>query len=175
MYAAPDSASARASVDAVFGAGRAPQSASFAAQADSDVTLMLVKPHAVHDGAVGDVVQRCVDGGFAIEALESFVLDKTQAAEFLEVYKGVSPVYTDAVNELSNGPCVAIALRRSGGGAVDAARALAGPHEYAYADQLRRQTLRAKFGRNDVQNAVHTTDLADDAALELEFFFALMQ
>ena len=175
IYAAPDSASARASVDAVFGAGRAPQSASFAAHAESDATLMLVKPHAVHEGAVGDVVQRCVDGGFAIEALESFVLDKTQAAEFLEVYKGVSPVYTDAVNELSNGPCVAIALSRSGGGAVDAARALAGPHEYAYADQLRRQTLRAKFGRNDVQNAVHTTDLADDAALELEFFFALMQ
>ena len=101
------------------------------------------------------------------------------------------------VNELSNGPCVALALRKAGGGAVAAARALVGPHEFAYvrittfcilhtfikplpshnryAKQLRPTSLRALYGRDDVCNAVHSTDLADDAALEVDFFFSLMQ
>jgi nucleoside-diphosphate kinase len=48
-------------------------------------------------------------------------------------------------------------------------------HHNRYAKQLRPTSLRALYGRDDVCNAVHSTDLADDAALEVDFFFSLMQ
>jgi nucleoside-diphosphate kinase len=175
LYVPPDAAASEAGKDGCFGSGRGTQEYAFDTRPDSDATLMLVKPHAIREGHLGSVVKRCVEDGFNIEALESFELNKTQSAEFLEVYKGVSPVFIDAVNELCSGPCVAMALRRDGCGAVAAARALAGPHEYKYAAELRANTLRALFGRNDVENAVHTTDLAEDAGLELEYFFSILQ
>ena len=43
------------------------------------------------------------------------------------------------------------------------------------AAHLRPDTLRAKYGRNKVQNAVHCTDLPEDIPLELEYFFKLLQ
>jgi nucleoside diphosphate kinase len=134
FYAPADAAASTAEANAVFGTGRVPQTGyvSSASDASSDVTCIVVKPHAIHEGRLGLVVQRCAEAGLTVDALEAFVLDKTQAAEFLDVYKGVSPVYVDMVNELSNGPCVALALRKAGGGAVAAARALVGPHEFAY-------------------------------------------
>lgn len=42
------------------------------------------------------------------------------------------------------------------------------------ARHLRPRTLRAKFGINKVQNAVHCTDLPEDASLEVKIsLFAL--
>ena len=38
------------------------------------------------------------------------------------------------------------------------------------ARHLRPRTLRAKFGKSKIQNAVHCTDLPEDAALEVLFY-----
>jgi hypothetical protein len=46
-------------------------------------------------------------------------------------------------------------------------RELCGPPDPEVARHIRQNTLRAKYGRNRVQNAVHCTDLPDDAALEV--------
>ena len=37
-----------------------------------------------------------------------------------------------------------------------------GPHEVEIAKHIRPQTLRAKFGKDKVKNAVHCTDLPED-------------
>ena len=48
------------------------------------------------------------DNGFAISALEMFNLDRANAEEFLEIYKGVVTEYSQMVTELCSGPCLAI-------------------------------------------------------------------
>lgn len=42
------------------------------------------------------------------------------------------------------------------------------------ARHLRPATLRAKYGLNKVQSAMHCTDLPEDCALETEYFFAIL-
>jgi nucleoside-diphosphate kinase len=39
---------------------------------------------------------------------------------------------------------------------------------------LRKNTVRATFGLDRVQNAVHCTDLEEDGLLESEFFFKVL-
>lgn len=42
------------------------------------------------------------------------------------------------------------------------------------ARQLYPKTIRAKFGVNKVQNAIHCTDLEEDCKLEVEYFFKIL-
>ena len=42
------------------------------------------------------------------------------------------------------------------------------------ARHLRPKTLRAMFGKNKIQNAVHCTDLPEDGVLEVEYFFRIL-
>ncbi len=45
-----------------------------------------------------------------IVGLEIFKLDRGAAQEFLEVYKGVLNEYPSLVKELSQGPCLVLAI-----------------------------------------------------------------
>lgn len=42
------------------------------------------------------------------------------------------------------------------------------------ARKVRPQTLRARHGVSKVQNAVHSTDLPEDAVSEIEYFFRIL-
>jgi len=77
------------------------------------------------------------------------------------------------VTELCSGSCIAMELR-----AVDAVRSFrdtCGPFDVEMAKAIRSNTLRAKFGVDKVRNAVHCTDLPEDAASECQYFFDLLQ
>jgi nucleoside-diphosphate kinase len=139
----------------------------------SNCTLALVKPHAVKEGLTGQIVDALASEGFEVSALQQFSLSRVNAGEFLEVYKAVMADFSRLEEELSNGPCVAIEVR--GEQAVQAVREVAGPHDPELARVLRPKTLRAKFGRDKVQNALHCTDLPEDGQLEVEYFFRIMQ
>jgi nucleoside-diphosphate kinase len=41
------------------------------------------------------------------------------------------------------------------------------------AKNLRPNTIRGKFGRDRVMNAIHCTDLPEDGGLEVEYFFSI--
>jgi nucleoside-diphosphate kinase len=43
------------------------------------------------------------------------------------------------------------------------------------AKNLRPNTIRAKFGHTRLVNAVHCSDLPEDGALEVEYFFSIQQ
>jgi len=100
-------------------------------------------------------------------------MTRTNASEFLEVYKGVLPEYSKLAEELSNGPCFALEVRSEN--AVQALRELIGPHDPELARVLRPTTLRAQFGVDKVMNAIHCTDLPEDGQLEVEYFFRILQ
>ena len=137
-------------------------------------SLLIVKPHAVKAGHVGKIVKQVVDGGFFILGAMMASLDLQEAAEFYDVYRGVVDEFTDMVKELCSGPCLALELAKDDGDVVNDLRALCGPRDVPIAKAIEPTTIRARYGVNLVQNAVHCTDLPDDAQLECEYFFRLL-
>mmetsp|Transcript_21781 Transcript_21781/g.42873 ORF Transcript_21781/g.42873 Transcript_21781/m.42873 type:complete len:348 (-) Transcript_21781:72-1115(-) len=137
-------------------------------------SLLLVKPHAVRGGNTGAIVLAVTDANFEVSAMQLFNLSRSEVENFTEVYRGVinSSEYSNLTLELSSGPCVAIEVRAEN--CVPELRELCGPHDVEVAKALRPNTLRARFGTDKVQNAVHCTDLAEDGVLESQYFFDIM-
>ena len=145
----------------------------------ADTALCLVKPSSMdHLGLVLDAV---MGAGFTMTGASTFTLDRVDAVEFLEVYKGVVPEFAASVDELTSGPFVAIEVAQSGSngtsenGVVEALREACGPADPEIARVLRPNSIRAKFGFDKVRNAVHCTDLPEDGELETHYFFKILQ
>uniref|UniRef100_A0A8C2CKI0 Nucleoside diphosphate kinase homolog 7 n=1 Tax=Cyprinus carpio TaxID=7962 RepID=A0A8C2CKI0_CYPCA len=131
----------------------------------SDCTCCIIKPHAISEVLTGKILESIIENGFEISALQMFNMDRVNAEEFLEVYKGVIAEYTNMVDELCSGPCMALEIH-----ATDAPRTFrefCGPADPEIARHLRPTTLRALYGKNKVQNVVHCTDLPEDGILEV--------
>ncbi|CAK1540107.1 unnamed protein product [Leptosia nina] len=142
----------------------------------SNCTLCIVKPHAIREGKLGAALEAIDEGGFDVTALNMFIVENINAAEFYEVYKGIVQEYKGMVEELASGPCIAmeiVAKDKNVNTAVDF-RKLVGPSDPEIARLLRPHTLRAKLGNTKVQNAVHCSDLAEDGLLEVEYFFKIL-
>ncbi|RLN57195.1 hypothetical protein BBJ29_005477 [Phytophthora kernoviae] len=139
-------------------------------------TCCVVLPHVFKEGLVGEVVSAIQrDGSVHIAAMELFILDRTTAAEFLEVYEGVVPHFNESVDHFTTGPCLAMELvGQHTNDVVAQFRASAGPWDVEMAKELKPQTIRAKFGHDRVRNAVHCTDLAEDGVLESQYFFDIL-
>ena len=137
-------------------------------------TLAIIKPHAVAAGMVGKIIGEIMKSGLGLQisALHQRSMDKVNAEEFFEVYKGVVREFTDMVDELILGPCVAMEI--TGTDAHGKFRELVGPADPEIARHLRGHTLRAKFGVDKVKNAVHCTDLPEDGPLEVQYFFKIL-
>lgn len=53
----------------------------------------MIKPHAIREGKLGAALEAIHEGGFDITALNMFIVENINAAEFYEVYKGIVPEY----------------------------------------------------------------------------------
>ena len=137
-----------------------------------DCTLGIIKPHAVMDGLAGKIIKEITAAGLQVTALQLHYMEKANADEFYEVYKGVVAEYNSMVEELTSGPCIAMEI--SGSNAHATFRELVGPVDPEIARHLRPHTLRAKFGQDKLRNALHCTDLPDDNILEVEYFFKIL-
>ena len=111
--------------------------------------------------------------GLEITAVQLHNVEKANAQEFYEVYKGVVAEYNHMVEELSSGPCVALEVS-GGDDAHGTFRELVGPSDPEIARHLRPNSIRAKFGQDKIKNGLHCTDLPDDSALEVEHFFKIL-
>ncbi|XP_013384234.1 nucleoside diphosphate kinase 7-like [Lingula anatina] len=138
----------------------------------SDCTCGVIKPHAVLSGVAGQIINKILDTGFEISAIAMFHMERANAEEFYEVYKGVVQEYSSMVDELTSGPCIALEIRAQN--AHHQFREMCGPADPEIARHLRPRTLRAMYGRDKVQNAIHCTDLPEDALLEVEYFFKIL-
>ncbi len=142
-----------------------------------ECTACVIRPHIVKERKIGQVLKTILGQGFIISAIQMFRLDKETAAEFLSVYKGVFPQYVELVDEMSSGSLIALEVKRDSnftGDIVEDFRAHAGPWDHSVACELHPQTIRARFGRNNVANAIHCTDLPEDGVIECEYFFKVL-
>jgi nucleoside-diphosphate kinase len=71
-------------------------------------TCAVIKPHSVKSFDTGRIIDEIISQGYEISAIASRRLDRVQAEEVLEVYRGVLPDYIDHVSQLCSGVCVAM-------------------------------------------------------------------
>ncbi|XP_076753169.1 nucleoside diphosphate kinase homolog 7 [Xylocopa sonorina] len=140
-------------------------------------TCCIIKPHAVQAKLIGDIIDDVQKAGYTISAVQQFCVNLFDAEEFLEVYKGVLPDYAAMVRELQSGPCIAMEIKHNDDkyDVQGEFRKLCGPMDPDIARQVRPDTLRAKYGKTKVQNAVHCSDLPEDGTLEVEYFFKILE
>ena len=92
-------------------------------------------------------------------------IEKQEAEKFYKVHE-TKPFYNDLCAYLSSGPIVVMILEKQN--AVIANRELMGstnPNEAAEG------TIRKKFGISIDKNSVHGSDSAENAKIEIDFFF----
>jgi len=139
----------------------------------SNCSLCLIKPHAFQEGKVGKIIDKILEDGFEISAMQTFFLERNEAEEFFELYKGVHPAFHQMIDQCVSGPMIAVEIRQES--VVQSFKRLCGPHDPQKAMAQNPSSIRAQFGHDRVLNAVHCTDLESDAQLEVEFFFVILE
>jgi nucleoside-diphosphate kinase len=128
-------------------------------------TLSIIKPDAVGQNMVGNIIEYFEREGLSVVAAKMVHLSLDQAKAFYAVHKD-RPFFTDLVEFMTSGPILvmvlqgenAIARNREIMGATDPAKAKPG-------------TIRADFATSIDQNAVHGSDSPQTAKTEIAFFF----
>jgi nucleoside-diphosphate kinase len=131
----------------------------------SERTLAIVKPDAVEKGATGEILKRIEATGLRIVALKKLQLSEQLARGFYAVHRE-RPFYKDLVAFMSSGPVVIAALE--GENAIARWRQLMGATDSKKAEP---GTIRRDFGTDIERNAVHGSDAAATAKLEISYFF----
>ncbi|XP_068153645.1 nucleoside diphosphate kinase homolog 7 [Drosophila tropicalis] len=141
-----------------------------------NTTLAIIKPHSIKDGHLGSIVDEILSNGFKITAMRMILMARINCEEFYEVYRGILPEYIPMVAQLASGVCMCLEVFAEDPEKVSHTdfRNFCGPMDPEIAKLLRPHTLRAKFGKSKVLNAVHCTDLRDDTNLELQYMFKIL-
>jgi nucleoside-diphosphate kinase len=134
-----------------------------------------MKPHVLRAHKTGEVLQAVQDAGFDIFALFSIHLTIPMAHELFDVYRGIATDYSTMIDSMCAGPVLALAVTLPGCDdgyeVVARLREFTGPVNPALAKVLRPESLRARFGENQLLNGVHCTDLPEDGEMECKYFF----
>ena len=128
-------------------------------------TLSIIKPDAVERNLDGQIKEIFLNNGFKIVQEKKIQIEKQEAEKFYKVHE-TKPFYNDLCAYLSSGPIVVMILEKQN--AVIANRELMGstnPNEAAEG------TIRKKFGISIDKNSVHGSDSAENAKIEIDFFF----
>ena len=128
-------------------------------------TLSIIKPDAVAKNVIGQIVARFEGAGLKVVAARLTQLSQADAEAFYAVHKA-RPFFKDLVSFMISGPVFVQALE--GEGAILKNRDLMGATDPKKAEK---GTIRADFADSIDANAVHGSDAAETAAVEVAFFF----
>lgn len=129
-------------------------------------TLMIIKPDAVANRHIGEILYRVQKSGLEIKCLKMLSLDRATAGRFYAVHKE-RPFFHSLVEYMTSGPVVVVALE--GDNAVSRYRTLIGATDPQKADE---GTIRKLFGISLERNAVHGSDSVENGIIETSFFFS---
>ena len=128
-------------------------------------TLSIIKPDAVAQNVIGEILARFEKAGLKIVAARMAWLSRAEAEGFYAVHRE-RPFFRALVDFMVSGPVMiqvlegesAIAKNRELMGATDPKQAAAG-------------TIRADFAKSIDANAVHGSDAPETAKVEVAYFF----
>tara|TARA_B100001057_G_scaffold387095_1_gene394188 strand:- start:1578 stop:1988 length:411 start_codon:yes stop_codon:yes gene_type:complete len=128
-------------------------------------TLSIIKPDAVERNLENEIKQMFKDKGFQIIKEKKIQIEKNEAEKFYKVHE-TKPFYNDLCSYLSSGPIVAMIIEKEN--AVRENRDLMGATNPKDAEK---GTIREKYGISIDKNSVHGSDSAENAKIEIDFFF----
>lgn len=128
-------------------------------------TLIMIKPDAVKNKHIGEIISRIEKEGFKILGLKYLQLSMDDAKQFYRVHKE-RPFYEELCGDMSASPIVAAALQREN--AVEHWRKVIGATDPKEAEA---GTIRAMFAESKGKNSVHGSDSDENADIEISFFF----
>jgi nucleoside-diphosphate kinase len=131
-------------------------------------TLSIIKPDAVAANVIGQIYTRFEANGLKVVAAQMRWLSLAEAGGFYAVHRE-RPFFKDLVDFMTSGPVMIQVLE--GEDAIAKNRQLMGATDPKKADK---GTIRADFAASIDANAVHGSDAAETAAVEIAFFFAGM-
>ncbi|TCS60378.1 nucleoside-diphosphate kinase [Varunaivibrio sulfuroxidans] len=129
-------------------------------------TLSIIKPDATARNLTGKINAYLEDADLRFVAQKRVRLTREQAETFYGVHKERS-FFNELVEYMTSGPVVVQVLE--GENAVAKNREVMGATNPANADE---GTIRKDFALNVQENSVHGSDSAENAAIEIAYFFA---
>ena len=130
-----------------------------------DQTFSIIKPDATKRNITGSINKVIEENGLRIIAQKRIKLTIEQAESFYSVHKE-KPFFADLIEYMTSGPVIIQIL--SGDNCVEKYRSIMGATNPANADD---GTIRKLFALNVQENSVHGSDSADNAKIEIDFFF----
>lgn len=132
-------------------------------------TLSIIKPDATRRNLTGKINAKFEDAGLRIVAQRRLRLTREQAEAFYAIH-AKRPFFNDLCTFMISGPVVvqvlegdsAVAKNREVMGATNPANAAPG-------------TIRKEFAESIEANSVHGSDSAENAAVEIAFFFSQIE
>ena len=128
-------------------------------------TLSIIKPDAVENNNIGNILSLIEGAGLKILGCRMLHLSRPQAEGFYAVHKE-RPFFGELVDFMTRSPVVVSVFE--GDDAVARYRKLMGATNPADADD---GTIRKLYAKDIGENAVHGSDSAENAAIEVAYFF----
>ncbi len=128
-------------------------------------TLSIIKPNAVVDNHIGNIVTRFEKEGLRIAGMKLVRLSKEKAEGFYIEHRE-RPFFGSLVGFMTSAPVVLMVLE--GANAVEKNRQIMGATNPAEAKE---GTLRKLYAKSIEANAVHGSDSSTSAEREINYFF----
>ena len=128
-------------------------------------TFSIIKPDATRRNLTGAVTKMLEDGGLRVVASKRIQMTREQAEGFYAVHKE-RPFFNDLVSFMISGPVVVQVLE--GENAVARYREIMGATNPESAAE---GTIRKVHAESIEANSVHGSDSAENAKIEIDFFF----
>ena len=132
---------------------------------NKEQTLSIIKPDAVERNLENQIKEMFKNKGFRIINEKKIQIEKSEAEKFYKVHE-TKPFYNDLCAYLSSGPIVVMVLEKEN--SILDNRELMGATNPKDAAE---GTIRKKYGISIDKNSVHGSDSAENAKIEIDFFF----
>ena len=132
-------------------------------------TLVLIKPDAIANKHIGDIIKHYETEGFKVAAMKLMKMTKEIAAKHYAEHIG-KPFYDDLVEFMTSKPLVAMVL--IGENAITRVREVNGATN---PEKAAEGTIRRLYADSVTKNAVHASDSPESAEREIKIFFSELE
>ena len=129
---------------------------------DCNISVFLVDSNSVSYTLEKD---RIIQEGFDIKNMKQVLLSKEKAEGFYDIHRE-RPFFGELVEFMCSGNCVVLSLEREN--AVSKWREVIGATN---PEEAQEGTIRALYGENTGNNAVHGSDSSENGIIESNYFF----
>ncbi|KAL8583280.1 hypothetical protein ACOMHN_043057 [Nucella lapillus] len=145
-------------------------------EVEEGYTVAIIKPNAVAEGKVDEILAEMQARGIDVIAQEERQLTEEEAREFY-VHLKDEDYFENLVSFMTSGPSHMLVLTKGqeDDSVIKDWRDMLGPPTVEDAKEKAPESLRAKYGQAGLMNALHGSDSKETAAREMAFFFPHMQ